>query len=117
MIIKNPFRILMIGNKSDKQAKQKLMIAVLAFFPTYFRLFLAGNETQLMAKQLFIAVSNDCLRDKAPFTKVSDFPLRLFGVWLFRHLNWSENWQNPPETSQPLRPQVSEEAIAGNKAL
>ena len=58
----------------------------------------------------------------APFTLIQKLPskrlqLGLFGMWLFRHLNWSENWQNPLETTQALRPQVSEEAIAGYKAL
>ena len=55
-------------------------------------------------------------KNKAPLKNFS-FSIRLFGMWLFRHLNWSENWQNPPETTQALRPQVSEEGISGYKAL
>ena len=44
-------------------------------------------------------------------------PLEVVHRGLFRHLNWSKNWRNPPETTQALRPWVSEEDTTGYKAL
>ena len=44
-------------------------------------------------------------------------PLEVVHRGLLRHLNWSKNWRNPPETTQALRPWVSEEDTTGYKAL
>ena len=56
-------------------------------------------------------------RFKWDLKRCCGLPLEVVHRGLFRHLNWSKNWRNPPETTQALRPRVSEEDTTGYKAL